>query len=313
MKSNLLEVVLELKNKNINADLKSTDFLQIQKPIQKGNYNELGCIAYEWLQKGYFDFRLISYFSYSRLLGNNDFLEVLSIISIILENYYNELGPKVNKDKHISQALKWFHKRLMVNFEDQIFINDLLKLLNTQSDIENFHNEILKYKNNLKEICNISYCENFNSIETKIFLLIQESEEITKNDFKTKIESSSIDNSNQKEIIEVINNNPNRAFYSKKLEKLLNKIDIFKKLLEQTNYQRAASVEYIIDQELEKYKIDYYFEELFMEYFSLKLKYLNSLSEHQDMICEIPDSKEIKILEKLLNSNEYLTQEKGEA
>lgn len=300
MKSSLFDIILEFKNKNINKELKNTDFLQIQKPIQSSDYSELGKISYEWLQKGYFDLRLVIYFLYSNLLENNNLIYIFSVISKLLEEYSDILFPLNYKEKHFSQAIIWFHKRLIVFIED----NDL----NEPDNIEEVQSVISDYKKNIKEFCKISYCENFNLIENKISLLLK--------DVISKEEVKEISNEETK-ILNGFKNNNNintrqKSFYSQKLDKLLNKINIFKKLLSQENYQRAASIEYIIDQELEKYRIDHYFEDLFVEYFCNKLNYADNLRNYQEFFLETSGNRDIKILERLLNSNEYLTQELSE-
>jgi len=296
MKSSLAEILLELKEQNIHIDLKNTDFLQIQEPIQIGNYIELGEVSYNWLQKGYYDFRLIIYFLYSSLLEKNNLLEILSVISQILDEHNEELGPKVYKERQFFQVLIWFHKRLLVYVEEHD--------LNTQTSIEEFESVISRYKKKIKEVCKISYCDNLNIIENKILLLA--------NEINSKEEVQPAQQEEVKIFTKVESNN-DKKFFSRKLEKLLNKISLFKKFLKQENYQMAANVEYIIDQELDKYKIDYYFEDLFIEYFSLKLDYSSNLKNYHNMIFENSGSKEIDILERLLDSSKYLTQELSEA
>lgn len=297
MKSSLSDIILEFKNQNINQELKNTDFLQIQKPIQSSNYSELGKISYEWLQKGYFDFRLVIYFLYSNLLENNTLIDIFSVISKLLKEYNEFLFPVTYKEKHFSQTIIWFHKRLIVFIEE----NDL----NYQDNIEEIQSVISDYKKNIKDFCKISYCENFNMIENKILLLAKE--------VISKEEVSKILNEETKVINVVKDNDHNQKnFYSQKLYKLLNKINIFKKSLSQENYQRAASIEYIIDQELEKYRIDHYFEDLFVEYYCNKLNYADKLRNYQDFILEASGIRDIRVLERLLDSNEYLTQEMSE-
>lgn len=304
MQNSLSNTLLEFKNKNNNLDIKSTDFLIIQKSIQTSNYNQLGIAANEWLEKGYYDFRLLIYFLHSHLLKSNQLGEALKNISLILNQQYEIIRPQLHKNKQISQALIWFHKRLLVIFDDKDFKQNL-------DNLDNLSLELLNYKKVIKNKCEINYCEYLNTLENKTFLIINENkneldfndQNLTQNQeqngkeiFKEHLNQNLLNNS-------ISNNKTNRAFYSSKLEKLLSKINIFKLLLENNNYQKAADVEFIIDKELDLYQAYYYFEELFTEYFTLKFKYLDVLQEYQNIRELNPEAKEIKILEKVLNLN----------
>ena len=279
----LFDLVSEFKKNNIKSDIKNTDLLLIQKPMQQGD-------------KGYFDFRVIIYYLYGQFLDDYSQLKnILIIISTLLKDDYEVLGPNVYKDKQIGQAIIWLHKRLLVHLDEHNFSVYFKK----NSILQNIIND---YKDNIKIKCNINYCEYFKALENNLNLLSQEN---IKQENHILDKNQELDSEKQDLIIEDVK--ASGQFKSHQLDKLLNKIDFFKKLLFKNKYQDAINVGYIIDQEINNYKIDYYFPDLFVDYFECKLKYFDELEEAKNSSEKTESSKKISLLEKILNSNfDYL-------
>lgn len=288
-------------NDNPGLSLVDPRFSEIGSFIQSGDYSKASALAESIISDEIFDIRIICYFLFGVLLenGTNSFPQIMeSILGICTDNWDATL-PLKNKEKQVTNSLKWLFKQVSkkIEYEEKKESPEWLGWQNdTNSEtIEKSLNLCNELQQTITEKLGTADSQLFDGISkikswlSTFYKLVHKEPEAEEPAEETSDPESEIPHGNDvpkknsaqtvREPIDALPENP-KNFY---LTQLLKKITAFEILISKEKFEQASLVAFDINHIINNFDPKLYFPELFGRFsllFALNVKEIISCNQY---------------------------------
>ncbi len=275
----------------ISLDIGSDELSMMRAYVDEANYQGIYDLTLSLAEKNIYDVRMLSYAIYSETIEDKlaTLENLYQTLNILLDSAWHAVGPEGKRDKYAKTSLPWIFKQILIDLQTlEIEAGPLWQSWITTYTPENVYSFISASEVTRSALSTV-LAEEAGTVLEKITEL--------NNWFKDFIkllpvpvqaeESVSLDTSTpSSEENTASSGSENRGIGttgSVHLDLLIQKMEVFERVVEKGDILKAAVVVMDINQALESFDPKLYFPDIFSRYYFLMVQNISTITEVMDL------------------------------